>query len=153
MPQGIEPGTVARAAVDIGAREEIEKLDARLKALELIFSDLAHSFWGDATLRNNGYRSRVRKLSARLAHLIDRMDESDKAHAHYLDKRRQETCHGIPALEKHLKEHDSMSAHDVAIEVAKIQAASNRTTARNQQLGMIIVGAMSLAAALVGILK
>jgi hypothetical protein len=142
MPKDLEPGTFATAAIDVQAREELD-------ALKTLVGDLAHSYWGDSIKRDNGVRSHVAKHHRYIGHLVRRADESDKAHQHYLDKKRIDTCHGIAELTKHLREHKSMSAHDLAIELAKMQG-KDKTWDR---VALIAIGVLSLVATIVTVLK
>lgn len=141
MPD-LPPGSYATASVDVQAREE-------LAALKTLVGDLAHSHWGDSQKRDNGLRSHVVKHHRVIQHLIRRADESDKAHQHYLDRKRQDTCFGIAELSKHLKEHEQMSAHDIAVEIARMQG-KDKTWDR---LALIVVGAMSAIATVVTVFK
>jgi hypothetical protein len=136
MPQGLEPGTLAVAAIDVGAREKTDDLESRLKALELVVSDLSHSYWGDSTLRNNGERSRLRRVSRVVAHLTDDMRKGHAAH--------KDNCFGIAELDKHLEEHDAMSAREVALEVAKIQAQAEKSKSKWKEIAAIVVAILML---------
>lgn len=142
MPSDIPSGTFVTACVDVQAREDIE-------AIKVLVGDIAYSYWGDSIKRDNGVRSTVVKHHRYIAHLIGRADKSDKAHRHYLDRQRIDTCHGIAELTKHLKEHESMSAHDLAVELAKMQG-KDKTWDR---LALLVVGVMSAIATVVTVFK
>lgn len=126
MPGDVPPNTYLTQGIDTGAREDIGKIEERLKAIETMLSDLAHEFWGDSIKRDNGVRSRVRKHGRVLAHLIKRVDGA---------------CADV---EKHLKEEDMASAKDIAIEVAKINAESESRKGWKTMLGPIIIAVIVL---------
>ncbi len=149
MPMALPSGSYATASVDSGARESIDKVEAKIQAIELLLSDLEHAFWGDSKMRNNGVRLKVRNLSARTRHIIARMDETDSKHRHYLDKTRRESCHGLIDLTKHLKEHKEMSAAEFAVAYALIQKKEKRT----DRIIIVVVGIFSALATIATIFK
>lgn len=147
MPDSLPPGSFAlnsSATHVVAAREDMERMHAKVKDMEDLLRDLSYAYWGDAKLRNNGTRHRTKLIGIRLRHLISRMDQSDAAHRHYLDKTRAETCIGKAELAKHLAEHETMSAHDLALEIARINAATEKSKSKWKEITAIVVAGVML---------
>lgn len=125
--------------VDIWAREQIGKLWGSLR-------DATGVLWGDNVSRDNGLRSSVRALEVGHAQTEKRINEMDDRIRHYIDVERENTCHGIAALEEHKADHAREIKEEVAVKVAKIEAGSKSWVQFLQLAGI-------LATALIALLK
>lgn len=128
--------------VDLEARERIAKIWTSLR-------ELATVLWGDDKTRDNGLRSRVDALEAfRLESEIDRSYLHKKLQ-HYLDVERQETCHGIKALEAHETKLLKKAGEETDVRIAKIQASAQMKTAGWQTYAILIGVFAQIALAIV----
>ena len=122
MPTDLPSGSYVTHNIDTGVREDVAKLEERMRKLEMLVRDIEAVVWGDSTTRDNGLRSKTKRHWRYIDGLISRADKSDADHRHYLDLRRRETCYGLEEMDKHIAEHDKMSGHDIALEVATMNA-------------------------------
>lgn len=117
----LPPGSKVTPGVDVQLRKAYHEL-------ELIVRDIEQSYWGGSR-RDNGDRSRIRKLSRAIKYWI-------KKARNYEDVKQR--------LETHLKEHDTMSAREVAIEVARINAEATKHQSKWKEIAAIVVACLML---------
>lgn len=117
MARDVEPGSVLVQGVDVSAREDIVSLESTVR-------DLATVVWG--LDKQNGLRSKVKSLYRRKTRLQESIDLLRKDWETWRDIERPKTCLGVDELKKHLKEHEAMSANQLAIELAKINSKNEK---------------------------
>lgn len=94
----------------------------------------------------NGLRSRVVKLEGTVGGVVEGHAELRSELRHYLDAERLATCHGIAALDEHVREHKEETKEETEVNLKKMEGA-------NMMWVQIIQLAGIIAVALIGLLK
>lgn len=149
MAEDLPSGSFVAAAHDAGARADIDRLDARLRSAEYLQQEIGITLWGDLQRRDNGVRGYVKSIQDDIKILLSRADKSDSDHRHYLDLKRRQTCFGLEEMDKHIAEHDKMSAAEIA---DAINASQKKDKWTDRSI-LIFIGLLSAAATLIAVFK
>ena len=128
----------------LGLQRDIGKIWGAVQKLDGDHRELKTTVIGqDGT---NGLRSRVAALEDRTQAIEDEEVEMEARLQHYYDIERQETCHGLRALEKHEMQREGQRKKEVELEIAEM---GNRAKVQAQiwmVLGVVLAAGLNLAA-------
>ena len=127
------------------ARAEIA--DAK-RSIAKLYTDLAEL---TATVQgaqgDNGLRSDVRELEIWRAKVEQHLNSLDSRLQHYMDVEREETCHGIAALQEHLDRLNDEEGEKMKIKEANISAKALILSTSIPAVLSMVVGVISLLVA------
>ena len=95
----------------------------------------------------NGIRSDVRELEKWRAKVEQHLNSLDSRLQHYMDVEREETCHGIAALQEHLDRLNDEEGEKMKIKEANISAKALILSTSIPAVLSMVVGVISLLVA------
>ena len=129
-------------------REVREAADEVRKSVAKLWTELREL---SATVQGadggNGIRSDVRELEKWRAKVEQHLNSLDSRLQHYMDVEREETCHGIAALQEHLDRLNDEEGEKMKIKEANISAKALILSTSIPAVLSMVVGVISLLVA------